>query len=228
MNSSHFRRSPQTTRHGGFTLVELSVVLVVIGIILAAVTIGRDVQRGAANQRLATEFVQGWALAYDAYLNGTGQVPGDPAADPTGLVNGALDTPLCGLALRGAMQAAGITLPNGRAEGSEDLAVYLDAAGNPRQLQVCLTARQWSEPAATPGSYLVRNRNVMELIGLTPALATMLDNQFDGRIDARFGRLREDAHAASLTTASQPWSAAQPGADEAQAPLMTGYLRLSR
>ncbi len=228
MNRPVSQRFPGRRPERGFTLVELSIVLVIIGIILGAVTIGRDVQRGAANQRIATEFVQGWAIAFDAFATGTGRVPGDPAANPVGLVNGALDAPLCGAALRTAMQAAGIEMPAGRAEGSEDLAVYLDANGNPRQLQVCFAARRWSEPGAAPGAYVVRNRNVMELIGLSPALAAMLDNQLDGKVDARFGRLRENTQAAATGTASAPWSAAQPGLDEAQAPTMTGYLRMSR
>ena len=43
----------QMTRQRGFTLMELAVVLVVIGLILGAVAVGRDVQRNAAYQQQA-------------------------------------------------------------------------------------------------------------------------------------------------------------------------------
>lgn len=50
-------------RQLGFSLLELSVVLIVIGLLLGAVAVGRDLQRSAANQRLSTDFIQGWQLA---------------------------------------------------------------------------------------------------------------------------------------------------------------------
>ena len=55
-----------THRQHGFSLVELSIVLIVIGLVLGAVAVGRDLQRSAANQRLSTDFIQGWQLAYEA------------------------------------------------------------------------------------------------------------------------------------------------------------------
>lgn len=228
------RRSAYQT---GFTIVELSVVLVVIGLILGTVTIAKSVQRNAVYQRIAGDFVQGWAIAYDRFYDGNGIPPGDNAAAPTGRVAGAANTPLCGAALISAMQAAGVSLPQGRTEGVPDRYVYLDSNGNPQEVQVCFQNVAWSEPGAAPGTFVIRQRNVMMLLNLTPSLARLIDNQFDTVVDARFGRLREQAQAASVAAASVGWSAddrfafgqAAPTAlDESQVAVMLAYLQMSR
>lgn len=182
-------------RCAGFTILEMSVVLVVIALIVGAVSVGRDVYRSAMAERIGSEFVQGWIIAYDRYVAQTGTVPGDDIANPTGRINGG-STPLCDhnasqLDLRNAMLARGVSLPSGRAEGHESRFVYQDSRGIPQQIRVCfLTVTDWAEPSAG-STYVPRVRNVMRLEGLTPELATQLDARIDGRVDARFGRMRE-------------------------------------
>ncbi|MBB6065732.1 type II secretion system protein [Pseudoxanthomonas broegbernensis] len=188
--------SPKTRRRcGGFTILEMSVVLVVIALIIGAVSVGRDVYRSAMAERIGSEFVQGWIIAYDRYVAQTGTVPGDDLANPTGRVNGNGD-PLCDQGstqreLRNAMLERGVSLPAGRAEGQESRFVYQDSRGIPQEIRVCfLTVTDWAEPS-TGNAYTPRVRNVMRLEGLTPELANQLDARIDGRIDARFGRMRE-------------------------------------
>jgi prepilin-type N-terminal cleavage/methylation domain-containing protein len=223
----------------GFTMVELAIVLVIIGLIVGAVTIGKDVQRGASYQRLSSDFVQAWASAYDQYYTGTGRPPGDNVAAPTGLVNAVVGTPLTGLALRNAMLAAGITLPAGRAEGFEDQYVYLDSNGIPQNVQVSFIAVSWSEAGASNGQYVSRNRNVMVLTGLTPSLANLLDNTFDSRSNASFGKMRQiGSHNITTTNrAAVPWSDNDssgvvngPNAkrDEDQVVTLNAYIQMSR
>jgi len=206
-SSPMFRQAP-SHRQKGFTLIELSISLLVIGLLLGAVAIGRDLQRSAANQRLSTDFVQGWQLAYEAYLNGVGRPPGDDLLNPTGRVNGAAaPAEFCGADMINAFLAAGVRLPEGRANGMPDRAVYLDSNGNPQEVRVCFQSVAWAEPGASVGVFELRRRNAMVLTGTTYALAAMLDQQIDGRNDARFGRLRDTlfANDTTLNATSQIW-----------------------
>lgn len=218
----------------GFTIVEMSVVLVVIALIVGAVSVGRDVYRSAQAERLSSDFVQAWLLAYDRFVAGAGSVPGDNFDNPTGLVNAGLNNFLCSIALQNAMLAAGVTLPAGRGEGLADRYVYQDGRGVPHDLKVCLGSVQWSEPFANVGNYAARPRNVMRFEGLTPSLATLIDAKIDGRVDARHGRFRERGPHDDTTPAGTPWSLQDDdnltgGVNpDAQVAEVTAYLRMSQ
>ena len=219
----------------GFTLVEMAIVLVIIGLILGAITIGKDVERNAEYTKVKQKFVDQWVLAYNAHTQRTGVVPGDNQVAPRLMVNGANYTSavagvisggdmsavtvpnvIChGAAgpnmggtvqevsgagpfdLRTMMQAAGVRMPPGRAEGSEDRFVYLDSNGNPQEIQVCF---QWNKPVTASGA-----GNVMVISGLTPDLARALDQMIDGKADAWEGMFRQ----AGITTTTNNAPGAQ-------------------
>ena len=86
MKSSKFsRRASQ----GGFTLIELALVLAVIGLIIGAIAIGKDVQRNAEYTKVSNKFLEQWKMSYDQYYQRTGTVVGDCQQAPTYMVNGA-------------------------------------------------------------------------------------------------------------------------------------------
>lgn len=217
--------SPFAARQAGFTLVEMAVVLVIIGVILSAVMIGRDAQRNAEYLRIRQTFVNQWALAYNSYAQRTGVPVGDNIAAPRLMVNGTvIPVPpggdLTGFAgpgalcegaaapgipavtafnLRALILQLGIELPNGRGLNSEDRYVYLDTNGNPQQLQVCF---QWNAPATPSGV-----GNVMVITGLTPDLAQSLDASIDGQAAANVGSFRQflPAGIAAAAGGGVPW-----------------------
>ncbi|MBA1264277.1 type II secretion system protein [Stutzerimonas sp. NM35] len=200
-------------RQQGFTLVEISLVLVVIGLILGAVSIGKDIQRNAEYTKIKQKFVDQWASAYNGLYLRTGAVVGDSQIQPRLMVNGntyavvadlvsgqdmtSVTPPdaICQggkapgmsreaeLILHREMDRHGIRMPPGRAEGFEDRYAYLDTNGNPQELQVCF---QWNNPG-NPAS----SGNVMVISGLTPDLARALDQMIDGKADSREGLFRK-------------------------------------
>lgn len=66
---------------GGFTLIELAIVLIIIGLILGAVLKGRNLIESAKIKKAYTHFVRGWELAVLNYQDRTGQLLGDGVAN---------------------------------------------------------------------------------------------------------------------------------------------------
>ncbi len=76
----------------GFTLIELTIVLAIIGLIIGAIAVAKDVQRNAEYSKVANKFLTQWKMAYDQYYQRTGTVAGDCQQAPTYMVNGAETT----------------------------------------------------------------------------------------------------------------------------------------
>lgn len=214
-------------RNQGFSLIEMAMVLIIIGLILSAVSVGINLQRSAENNKIKKTFIEPWVQAYNEHYSRTGSVVGDSQIEPRYMVGGneiqyRLDG---GIGIQGLanssysggtegngipgrvcqgqgrqndkndrsiiqkmflfdlMDKHGIRMPAGRAEGREDRYKYLDANGNPQELQICF---QWNPPRLSEGS-----GNVMVIRGLTPSLAREMDAMIDGKPDALEGLFRQ-------------------------------------
>ncbi|MBD3809607.1 MAG: prepilin-type N-terminal cleavage/methylation domain-containing protein, partial [Sulfuricurvum sp.] len=65
----------------GFTLIELSIVLIIIGLIIGGVMKGTDMINSSEQKRFYNTFVKGWQVAVNQYRDRTGQILGDGTAN---------------------------------------------------------------------------------------------------------------------------------------------------
>lgn len=209
-------------RQGGFTLVEMAVVLVIIGVIIGAVMIGRDVQRNAEYTRIKQKFMDQWVVAYNSYSQRTGAPVGDNQAAPRLMVNGAMF---------GAGAGTGATISGGDMTNTQSPGALCQ--GNlPNGVTPAATATNLRDVVRRAGitlppgrgdgfedryAYLDTNGNpqevqvcfqwnppgtasgsgnVMVVSGLTPDLARALDQMVDGKADPQAGAFRQAGIAA--------------------------------
>ena len=223
--------SPKLPRYRfrGFTLVELSVVLVIIAVVVGAVTAGSDLLRQASGQRIFSEFVTGWRNAFATYTTQAKVVPGDNPIAPTNQIRGLsgsdeLCNSVADRTLTNVMLSQSIQPPEGRGVGEEDRYVYADSNGSPHELRVCFRTVQWAVSGATSGVFVNASRHVMQLTGLTTELALQLDALIDSRLDARFGRFRQTSFADSLSATGVDWPLPKSGSGENNIPEVDAYL----
>lgn len=220
---------PSWHTSAGFSLVELSVVLVIVAILAGAVMSTSDLLRVAQGQRLYGDFVASWRQAYLTYQNQIGINPGDNPVSPIGAIQGPGGSPiLCNdstPALSNEFLAHGIQIPDGSMPGLEDQRTYQDSHGVPHFMHVCMMTVPWSVQGLSVGSFSLVNRPVLRITGLTVELAMQFDTLVDGLANARFGSFRSVALSASTGT-SGDWPTAAPIDSNAAMTEVDAYLNM--
>jgi prepilin-type N-terminal cleavage/methylation domain-containing protein len=224
-------RCAPAQRQRGFTLVEMAVVLVVIGVILSAVMIGRDVQRNAEGVKIRRTLIDQWAVVYNTYRQRYGIAIGDSPDHPRNMVNGA-NYAGDGTRLSGGDMSkvspppaicngsAGDKMARAKQPGVElnDLirkaGIELPPGRGPGyedryvyqdtngNPQELQICFQWNPPGTPSGS-----GNVMVISGLTPEMARSLAVGLKGTSDANSGTFRQEGISVSAKgTAALDWT----------------------
>jgi len=172
----------------GFTLIELSIVLVIVGLILGAVIKGKDVLNSAKQKKFYTNAIKSWELAIASYYDRTGTLLGDGSENGGTAVNkngqfdgtsGANFNNTDGVDAK--LKAVGLEVPTSNTDESGQFTYTGNYSGS-RTITLYLSYR-----GSTDGS-----RNAIFLSNLPTDLAIALDTIIDGEADASKGNFRQD------------------------------------
>ena len=194
-------------RRSGFTLVEMAIVLVIIGIILAGVMKGRDIVRGSQVKQFSQQFAQKWATVAQTYYDKTGQLlldgtsNGGNSASPNGIMDGEL-----GYVIDKAetvLEKVGITPCTLIKSKLTDPTAMTDQGGTPTahcngDVNVVQTTIEGEYAGTVVVTADVRTqllnlggqtlqRNVVVLFNVPPDVAQGLDTAIDGKADGESG-----------------------------------------
>jgi prepilin-type N-terminal cleavage/methylation domain-containing protein len=189
----------------GFTLIEMALVLIIIGIIIGAVVKGKDLVRGAEQKKVYTKYMSEWRLNYLNFYDRTGKILGDTwdgaaagqdgqadtaagaAGNPTDAGRDDLnDGPAAGSAYMGLAQL-GLTAPQTNTANNWQYK-YVDSGGNAHFLTI---AFDWDGAS---------NYNYMEIDNCPNELAMAFDTMIDGEADGSSGDFLHGTGAAWDTT----------------------------
>jgi prepilin-type N-terminal cleavage/methylation domain-containing protein len=169
----------------GFTLIEMAIVLIIIGIIIGAVVKGKDVMKSAEQKRLYSTFVREWQVAYNNYYDRTGWILGDEntATNNTGVRDG-----FCSLAteanLNSQLTNVGLNPPSPGPTGLTTVRTYTDSNGNQYTLNLSF---DWD---ADIGNFIqINGAN-----GVPIDLGLAWDRIIDGTADGTTGDLQYDTN----------------------------------
>lgn len=189
----------------GFTLIELAIVLVVIGLILGAVLKGQDLINNAKAKRALAD-AQGLSAMAHLFMDRYGRFPGD--CNNNGDVNYAVlnaATTAFGTAAAPAFCFPPVTAA---ANANQQWNELIQA-----QLQPSAAQRDLAKNSYGGAKYLANfptggiNYNVVVMTGIPCYAAKSMDNNIDGALDAGIGSVKIVTGPAAIQLTTNAWTA---------------------
>ncbi len=191
----------------GFTLIEIAIVLILIGIIIGAVIKGKDLIRSGEQKKIYTKYINAWRMSYASFYDRTGKRLGD-FRNSAGLgQDGQCDTnhdgteavtvtergylitgdPGATPAYRG-LDDLGLEPPVTNVSGIPYQYTYTDTDGAAHIMEISFR----NDPTG--------NYNYMEIIRMPVELCMALDTMIDGEADGTQGDFRGDSNTGTAWT----------------------------
>ena len=178
----------------GFTLIELAIVLVIIGLILGSVLKGKDLINSAKRKQFHNAFVKTWELSIISYYDQTGYLLGDgvdnggTAAAPNGIFDGVINSAAEFVRIDTALREKGLQVTETNTATSYQFSYTGAYSGNQVVTLALLNATNYGQ-----------TNNTMRFRNMPTDLAYALDKIIDGQVDATAGVFVLNGGAAGAT-----------------------------
>ncbi len=166
-------------KRSGFTLIELSIVLIIIGLIIGGVMKGKDLINGAEQKKIYNTWVKQWQVTANEYQDRTGAVLGDGTTNGgTATENGLVDNFYADTtgSIPTALDSVGLELPVSNITGTRGAKYRIKGKYTTQLTRLYF--------------YTTGGINYLRFIYLPTDVAIAFDKMTDGTVDAAGGSFK--------------------------------------
>lgn len=173
----------------GFTLIEMAIVLIIIGIIIGAVVKGKDLIRSGEQKKIYTKFINSWQTAYLVFYDRTGRILGDTHDGSSAGQNGHADTSAGDGTKSAGDEAELCESNNSNYYGLVQVGIDCPTTNTTKSYTYNYTDSEGSGHTLTIAFLFdsINNYNYMAITGMVTELALAMDTLIDGKAEGTEG-----------------------------------------